>query len=285
MPGRRQSPNNTPTRLRQIALVVKDLEQARRELTHVIGTEVIFEDPAVAQFGLKNFLVPIGGDIIEVVSPVQNNTTAGRLLEKRGDGGYMIIMQTEDAKKRREHIEANQLSKVIWGYENDDVACVQYHPKGLQGGMMVELDSHASTKNNPTPLKDRFSPWHACGPDYAKYSEGMKRTSHLNLEGCVLRLAPGDLGHEAAARRWEEVFGVGRSRDLLAFTNARLGFVRGQDGEREGLVSVTVGVNGTREFHAILDRADKAGLCGDGWINMCGVKFYFTLTGHGQAKL
>lgn len=197
----------------------------------------------------------------------------------------MIIMQTEDAKKRRDYIEANQLSKVVWGYEHDDVVCNQYHPKGLQGGMMVELDSHASTKNNPTPLKDRFSPWHACGPNYASYSEGMKRTSHLTLEGCVLRLAPGDLEHEASARRWEEVFGVGRSRDLLAFTNARLGFVRGQEGQREGLVSITVGVNGTREFREILDRASKAGLCGDGWINMCGIKWYLVLTGHGQAKL
>ncbi|KAL5408782.1 hypothetical protein PMIN06_007602 [Paraphaeosphaeria minitans] len=168
MPGRGQTPNNAPTRLRQIALVVKDIERARRELTHVIGTVVIFEDAAVAQFGLKNFLIPIGGDIIEVVSPIQNNTTAGQLLDKRGDGGYMIIMQTEDAKRRREYIETNELSKVIGGYEHDDVTCVQYHPKGLQGGIKVELDSHAPTKINPTPLKDPFSPWHACGPDYGK---------------------------------------------------------------------------------------------------------------------
>jgi hypothetical protein len=32
----------------------------------VIGTEVIFEDPSVGQFGLKNFLIPLGGEIIEV---------------------------------------------------------------------------------------------------------------------------------------------------------------------------------------------------------------------------
>lgn len=62
-----------PTRLRQIALVTRDLEQAKLQLvgemirlhiiaklmamqTHVIGTEVIFEDPLVEQFGLRNFL-------------------------------------------------------------------------------------------------------------------------------------------------------------------------------------------------------------------------------------
>ncbi|KAF1969979.1 hypothetical protein BU23DRAFT_557152 [Bimuria novae-zelandiae CBS 107.79] len=273
-----------PTRLRQIALVTRDLEQAKHQLTHIIGTEVILEDPIVEQWGLKNFLVPLGGDIIEVVSPFRENTTAGRLIDKRGDGGYMIIMQTEDARTRREYIEANGLGKVIWGYEKDDVVCVQYHPTGVKGGMMVELDSHGPTKANPTPLKERFSPWHACGPDYTGYIEGMRRTSHLTLQGCVLRLAPGDVRHGDASRQWEEIFGVGRSRDLLAFTNARLGFIRGQQGERDGLVSITVGVNGKEHLDAILDRASKAGLCGDGWINMCRIKWYFVLTGYGEAK-
>ena len=149
---------------------------------------------------------------------------------------------------------------------------------------MAELDSHTPTQENPTPLKERFSPWHACGRDYDRYSRIMKQTSHLTLEGCVLRLAPDDVGHEDAARQWEEIFGVGRSRDLLAFTNTRLGFIRGQPGESAGLVSVTVGVRGKEQFEGILSRASKAGLCGHGWINMCGVKWYFVLTGHEPVK-
>lgn len=115
----------------------------------MLGTEVIFEDPAVGQWGLENFLgrttfraklhevtkctVPLGGDIIEVVAPLRTDTTANRLLEKRGDGGYMIIMQTEDATKRREHIEAQGLSKVIFSHESSSSVCVQYHPKGIKG--------------------------------------------------------------------------------------------------------------------------------------------------------
>ena len=45
----------------------------------------------------------------------------------------MIIMQTEDARKRREYIESKGLSKVIWGYDHGDTVCVQYHPKGIKG--------------------------------------------------------------------------------------------------------------------------------------------------------
>jgi hypothetical protein len=55
-------------------------------------------------------------------------------LDKRGgDGGYMIIMQNEDATKRREYILKNKLAKIIYTVENDEVVLVQYHPKGIKG--------------------------------------------------------------------------------------------------------------------------------------------------------
>ncbi|RYN46519.1 hypothetical protein AA0114_g8309 [Alternaria tenuissima] len=273
-----------PTRLRQIALVAKDIERAKQLITHVLGTEVVFEDPAVGQWGLKNFLVPIGGDFIEVVSPFKEGTTAGRLLERRGDGGYMIIMQTEDAKKRREHIEAKGLSRVIFEHDLGDSVCIQYHPRGIKGGIMPELDSHVPGPKNPTPIQSRFSPWHACGSDVERYTTSMRRTQHLTLEGCVLRLQPGDLGHEAAAREWEGIFGVARIRDLLAFTNARLGFIPGKKGQSEGLVAITIGVKGKSEYDAILKRARDAGLWTDGGIDMCGVRWHLALTGLGASQ-
>mgnify|MGYP006877410597 CR=1 FL=1 len=149
---------------------------------------------------------------------------------------------------------------------------------------MPELDSHAPGPNNPTPVQTRFSPWHACGQQSDIYIPSMKKSGHLNLEGCTLRLQPGDVGHEAASRQWEEIFGVGRSRDMLAFTNARLGFIRGQEGQPEGLVAVTIGVRGKERLDAILERAQNAGVCGNGWIAMCGIKWYFVLTGYDEFK-
>lgn len=150
---------------------------------------------------------------------------------------------------------------------------------------MPELDSHAPNPNNPTPLKSRFSPWHACGSDHKTYYPGMRRSAHLSLEGCILRLQPGDYGHEAAARQWEETFGVARSRDLLAFTNARMGFVPGQTPHPEGLVSVTIGVSGQGNLNAIWKRARHVGVCRDGNVNMCGVKWNFVLTSRDGPKL
>ncbi|ETI20359.1 hypothetical protein G647_08393 [Cladophialophora carrionii CBS 160.54] len=221
--------------------------------------------------------VAIGGDIIEVVSPFKADTTAGRLLKKRGQGGYMIIMQTLDAAARREHIESRGLAKVIFSHAHDDVQCVQYHPKGIAGGMMPELDSHAPSSTNPTPLESTFSPWHACGTEYEKYSSGMRRCSHLKLLGATLRLAPGQTDVQAAAQQWQDYFGVRREGSQLMFTNARLSFVPGVEGEAEGLESITVEVKGKKRFEGMLDIARKEGLCGDGWTNLLGVKWYFVL--------
>jgi len=278
-----------PTRLRQIALVASDLEGAKDLLITVIGTEVIFRDPLVEQWGLRNILVPIGGDIIEVVSPFKPNTTAGRLLSKRGDGGYMIIMQTEDASARRDYLQSNKLAQVILNHESEDSVCVQYHPKGITGGIIPELDSHSPSLTNPTPLQTRFSPWHACGPrtSYADYAAGMKRHSDLHLLSTTCRLAPGDDGVEGAARQWEDVFGVvrGKRGGENEFVNARLDFVPGIQGQAGGLVEICIGVEGHIALGDMLVRAKRMGvLGGDGAVEMLGVRWDFVLFEEGQVN-
>jgi hypothetical protein len=47
----------------------------------------------------------------------------------------MIIMQTLDALKRKKHIEASKLGKVVFEHAtpNGESICIQYHPKGVAG--------------------------------------------------------------------------------------------------------------------------------------------------------
>ena len=87
-------------RLRQVALVAKELAPTRDVLFRLLGLSEDFADPIVSQFGLRNSVVPIGDTFLEVVSPVEEGTTAGRLLERRsGDGGYMILLQVDDISR------------------------------------------------------------------------------------------------------------------------------------------------------------------------------------------
>lgn len=279
----------SPVRLRQVALVARDLARARREITEILGVPVIYEDPQVGQWGLENFLVPLGGDTLEVVAPTRPGTTAGRLLDKRGDGGYMIIMQTEDAVARSRKIEAAGLSKVIfkhpfsssypsWGGVKDEGWCIQYHPKGFKGGMMPELDCHTPCEKNPTPLTDRFSPWHPCGADYDRYVVEMRKASHLHLGGCNLHLGGEDSDMDGAARQWSDTFGIPVYHGQLMFTNANIGFSYGHDGRPEGLLYVSIAVDDKQVMDSILARARAAGKTvhaqGD-WFEMLGVRWNF----------
>lgn len=140
---------------------------------------------------------------------------------------------------------------------------------------MPELDSHKPSATNPTPLESPFSPWHACGGDYEMYSAAMKRCSHLKLVGATLRLAAGKTDVEAAAQQWQDYFGVRRSGNELIFTNARLKFVQGVEGQPEGLESLTIQVKGKARLDRMLKVVESEGLCGDGWTNLLGVKWYF----------
>jgi len=153
---------------------------------------------------------------------------------------------------------------------------------------MPELDSHKpSLPSNPTPLESPFSPWHACGSNYESYSAGMARSSHLKFISATCRLAPGNDDTEGAARRWQEIFGVEREGSELLFTNMRLQFVRGVDQQPEGLELIVIEVEGEQRFQHMLDIGRKEGLCGDGWLNMLGVKWIFVLKedGNGKSKL
>lgn len=150
---------------------------------------------------------------------------------------------------------------------------------------MPELDSHAPSPSNPTPLESTFSPWHACGMEYERYSAGMRRCSHLKLVGVTLRLSPGQSDVEGAAQQWQDFFGIKQEGGQLLFTNAKLKFVAGVEGQPEGLESVTIQVKGENRLEKILGTASKEGLCGDGWVNLLGVKFYLVLEdGEGQQR-
>src|SRR6202041_1713314 len=134
-------PRPLTMRLRQIALVATDLAAARADISAVLGVQYAFDDPAVGKYGLRNAVFPIGDTFLEVVSPKEAGTTAGRLLEKRGgDGGYMVILQVPDIHADRQGITAAGARIVEQADLHDgEVAMANVHPKDI-GGAILSLD-------------------------------------------------------------------------------------------------------------------------------------------------
>src|ERR1043165_220220 len=127
-------------RLRQIALVARTLEPVEQQLTSVLGTDVCFRDPGVRKYGLHNALWALGGTFLEVVAPIQDNTAAGRYLDRRrGDGGYMCIVDCDDLEARLAHVSALGIRIVEHARTGDAVAwseAVHLHPRDTGGCLL-----------------------------------------------------------------------------------------------------------------------------------------------------
>jgi hypothetical protein len=225
-------------RLRQIALVAEKLEPAVSDLCAVLGVEVCFRDPGVAEFGLVNALMPIGDTFLEVVSPKQPDTTAGRLLARRGgDGGYMVILQTDDLGRARRRAAEHGV-RIVWEIALPDVETVHLHPRDI-GGAIVSLDE-------PRPPES----WRWGGPDWQGH---VRRDTVSCIAGATLEA----LDPEAMAARWEAVLGLPRrASGELALAGGALRFVpAGARGE--GLRGIEIE---TKDRGRVLRAARERGL-------------------------
>src|SRR6201994_1050289 len=89
-------------RLRQAVLAVRDLDAVAGQLRTTLGLGEPYADPGVEHFGLRNAVFALGDTFLEVVSPIRADTSAGRLLERRGgDCGYMLMFQIADLAAAR----------------------------------------------------------------------------------------------------------------------------------------------------------------------------------------
>ena len=89
-------------RLRQAVVAATELEPVAHKLTTALSLREPYNDPGVSYFGLRNAVFAIGDQFLEIVSPVQDDTSAGRLIARRGgDCGYMLMFQVADLQAAR----------------------------------------------------------------------------------------------------------------------------------------------------------------------------------------
>jgi len=127
-------------KLRQCVFVCKDLESSREELCDILGIDVAYRDPGVAKWGLVNVVCPIGNDFLEIVTPSQPGTSAGRYIERRkGDGGYMVILQVDDAKAERARVTGLGI-RAVAQKDLPEYNYTHFHPSDTTG-VLLSLDT------------------------------------------------------------------------------------------------------------------------------------------------
>lgn len=212
-------------RMRQLALVANKLAPVVDDLRAVFGLEVGHRDPGVKVFGLENALLPVGSQFIEVVAPIQENTAGGRYLERRrGDGGYMCILQCDEHAPRKRRAADLKIRKALED-DSPEYSIMQLHPRDT-GGTFLEIDYQKGG--------EAFDgPWMPAGRNW----KPAVRTDVVRAIAAAEIQSPEPA---ALAERWARILQLPLTRDARDHAAIRLDigtirFVKDTDGRGEGL--------------------------------------------------
>lgn len=243
--------------LKQVALVASELDPVRQMIFDLLGLTDDFADPGLVEFGLRNSVMTIGDTFLEVVSPNQPDTTAGRLLDRRGgDGGYMVLAQTKDLKAVSARIEALGIRKV-WQVEREEVSAFHVHPRDI-GAAIVSFDEMRP-----------FDEWVWAGPGWrdrsARFVAGISGVDIQAIEP------------EQIANRWGEAFNCeireAGTKLVLQLENGVVNFEAATDGRGDGVCGL--------QFEVLDGTAIKAAAASHNlpWqgneLQVCGTRFRF----------
>ena len=244
-------------RIRQAAMVAATLQPVVADLCEVLGLEVSCNDPGVGEFGLENAVIPVGDTFLEVVAPIKDGTTAGRLLERRGgDGGYMVLIQVDDLDAARRRMAELDV-RVVWESAHDDATTMHLHPKDV-GGAILSLDI-------ATPPES----WRWAGP-------GWRDKVHTDRVSGVIGVDVQSADPEAMAKRWgqvvdREVRSEGDGTFTIGLEPGSLRFVPDTNGRGDGVAGITLQAE---DAQAVLDAAEGRGFPVSGAeVELCGTRF------------
>ena len=230
-------------RLRQIALATPELRSGEQEICNQLGVEVCYRDPGLSHFGLRHGLYAIGDQLLELVAPKQEGTTAGRFLDRWGEGGYMVLLQTDEIPEHKARVEAAGIRVVHDGQINEHGASIHgihLHPKDV-GGAILSLD-----EANPVES------WLWAGQDWQYHS----------LDGVASRISAIEMQSddpELLSQKWATAIDRQAQNLAIELDDAEIRFVVASDDRGDGFVA------------ADLVATDRS-RCGE-TLNICGFEF------------
>ena len=231
-------------RLRQMVLIARNLAPVIDDLREVFGLEVAFRDPAVKVFGLENAVLPVENQFLEVVAPIREGTAGERYLERRkGDGGYMVILQCDDHARYKQRVATLGIRKVL-EHDEPDFRVMQLHPRDT-GGSLLEIDLQVGGE-------DMTGPWAPAGREW-------RRAVHTDVVRTIAAAEVQSPEPEALAARWGHIVELPMERDAsghpsLRLANATIRFVPDTDGRGEGVGGLDIVVANRPRLLAAAER-------------------------------
>ncbi|MGD2139277.1 MAG: VOC family protein [Burkholderiales bacterium] len=251
--------------LRQVALVASELASAITDLSAIFGIEACHVDPALATWGLENTLLPVGHNFIELVAPTRDDTAAGRYLHRRGgDGGYMVICQTETLQSQdacRQRAAALGVRVAFESTEREGFSIMQLHPRDLEAAFFeIDWDIEAD-------FNRRWEPAGGTGWEKHVHTQRVRDIAGVELQ-CE--------DPPALAGKWARIAGVTvameQGHPVVVLNNATLRFVPVRDERGPGLSGIDI-LTSDREAIVREAKMRNAFVSADEVI-VCGTRFY-----------
>ena len=229
----------------------------REELCDILGIEVAYRDPGVAKWGLANVVCPTGNDFLEIVSPMKDGTSAGRYIERRkGDGGYMVILQVPDAVAERQRVTGLGI-RAVAQKDLPEYQYTHFHPSDTTG-VLLSIDTTFAP-----PGVDPALWWPPAEKDWVKHA----RSDITNgLAGVEIQHDDPD----AAAATWSRILDRPAVDNIIRLDGSQIRFVPVVDGRGPGVSAYDVNVV---DRERVLAAAEKRGRRhGVGQVEVCGCR-------------
>ena len=199
-------------RLRQVAFLVKDLEEGRELYRSTLGLEPCHSED-LTQFGLENLVLPAGnGTFVELLQPTADSpetSPAKRFLERRGEAPYLLIFETKQYGQLIRHLKSLGVritsESPSPGEPGPGYRSAFIHPSSANGAFLEIIE-----------VPEGENPWPPAGPGWRSPQPNAK-TLQLRQVAVLVR----DL--DQAIQHWGEMFGLrATSRFQISFTDLEI---------------------------------------------------------------
>ena len=233
-------------RVRQIALVANDDIAAAEELIDVLGLAIGYHDPHIERIQLHNTLLPIGTQLLEIVSPL---TPGSR--PTASSSGATVPAATWSSRRptttRRAAARVDELGiRIVGQFHDDDFVNMQLHPRDT-GGSFLEIDQQIGGD-------DPMGPWSPAGPNW-------QDAIRTDLVSAITAAEMQCDDPDKVATRWSEIVEIDRADvagvPTIPLDNATLRFVPITDGRGEGLGGIDLACADPDTVRANAERARR----------------------------
>jgi methylmalonyl-CoA/ethylmalonyl-CoA epimerase len=175
--------------IRQIGIMVNDLEDSLAVYRRVLGMEPCHQGE-LGEYGLRNAVLPAGaGTFVELLQPTGASSAGARFLQRRGEGLYLLILETD----RYDSLLANLRAcgaRITQASKHPGYRSAFLHPSAASGTLIEVIETLQG-----------HNPWPPAGEEWHRRTWS-PLTKRIRQVAVLVR----DL--DAAVRQWQQLFGL-----------------------------------------------------------------------------